>query len=406
MALRILVLGCSGASTGELTLTFDWLRRLRREVDVHVLVNALAQGSAKWFGATVHGYPAAGGHEAVREVERVFDEVKPDVLLVADMLLAYLTSPEFARYFRRGPNLLTPFLERAAASCCVVGLDLYDWDENHPHVDLFGRPGQRFGVQASDRVRRLMPSPYLAPAASTPGRGRYALMKKETPPSEAERSAVRDELGLTGKVVFIATSPWQHLMAGHREAAQVSLHLPGLLLDWLDTVRETTPLTVLHLGPQPFPARAGYRHVPQMPPEQFRRLLGAADLVLSPNSIATTNIRAAAFSVPVCAVHNSGASPVGDDAAARFFEEAAPYPWHVWPLGLFRLIERVLEDNPYRAMQTHVDVARPEEALQAIVELLTSQNAADEARAKQAAFFEVLEETVDDADGALDAVLA
>ncbi len=405
-ALRILVLGCSGASTGELTLTFDWLRRLRREVDVHVLVNALAQDSAKWFGATVHGYAPAGGREAIAQVQAVFDEVKPDVLLVADMLLAYLTSPEFARYFRRGPNLLTPFLERATESCRVVGLDLYDWDTNHPDVDLFGRPGQRFGVQASEAIRRLMPSPYLAPAASSPGRGRYALMRSEAPPAEAERRAVREELGLGERVVFLATSPWQHLMAGHREATDVSLHLPTLLLDWLDEVRAAAPHTVLHLGPQSFGARDGYRHVPQMPPDQFRRLLGAADLVLSPNSIATTNIRAAAFGVPVCAVHCSGDAMRGSHAATeRFYDAASPYPWHVWPLGLYRLIEAVLDDNPYRAMQTHVDVARPEDAVQAIVALLTDAAAIDTAKARQADFFRQLEATVDDADGALNAML-
>lgn len=405
-ALRILVLGCSGASTGELTLTFDWLRRLRREVDVHVIVNALAQDSAKWFGATVHGYAPEGGREAVAQVEAVFDEVKPDVLLVADLLLAYLTSPEFARYFRRGPNLLAPFLERAARTCRVVALDLYDWDAHHAEVDLFGRPGQRFGVQVSERIRRLMPSPYLAPAPSTPGRGRYPLMKGQGAPSDAERRAVREELGLGERVVFIATSPWQHLMAGHREATQVSLHLPALLLDWLDEVRAAAPHTVLHLGPHSFGARDGYRHVPQMPPDQFRRLLGAADLVLSPNTIATTNIRAASFLVPVCAVHYSGAPITGASAAARFHEEASPYPWHVWPLGLYRLIEAVLANNPYRAMQTHLDVARPEEAVETMIQLLTNGAAIDAARAKQTAFFAELEATVDDAEGALDAVLA
>lgn len=411
-ALRILVLGCSGASTGELTLTFDWIRRLSRDVEVHVLVNELAASSAKWFGATVHGFPRDGGRPALAFVERVFEEVQPDLLVVADLLLAYLTSPEFGRYFRRGPNLLPPFLERAAQRCRVVGLDLYDWDANGEAVDLFGRPGQRSTAPVPASIRRLMPSPYLAPAPSTPGRGRYPLMRRETPASDEERGAIRASLGLGDeKLVFLATSPWQHMMAGHREAASVSIHLPTLLLDWVDLLRERVPLTLVHLGPSAIATRAGYKHVPQLAPEEFRRLLSAADLVLSPNTIATTNIRAAAFGVPVCAVTLSSIeAPKGDDpatAAARsFFDRSRDvYPWHVWPLGLHRLMERLLEDNPFAGMQTTVDVREPERAIDRMTELLRSAVAIDELRHSQRAYFDLLDATVDDAEGALDALL-
>jgi hypothetical protein len=57
-------------------------------------------------------------------------------------------------------------------------------------------------------------------------------------------------------------------------------------------------------------------------------------------------------------------------ASRRHLEAVAPgYAHSVWPLGLARLLEAVLEDNPFANTQRHVDVTEPDAAVDAIVEL-------------------------------------
>ncbi len=382
---RIALLGGSGSSTGELTLAFDWLRRLERPVTP---IAILAQRSAPlfaWTGAETHVYPDAGGVEASRAIDVALEASRPDVVVVCDLLLAYLTSPELGRFFRRGPSLLGPLLTRWSARTRVLALDLYDWDRNAAAIDLLGAPAWSVPTAVPPGVGRLCPAPYLAPAASSPGRGRYAMMRAMAPPSSAEREEARASVGVgPGPLVLLTTSPWQHMFALDPRAARVTHGLPVLLLEWLAAARRRLRgLELVHLGPVAIPSEAvprglSYHHVPQLEPRRFLPLLGSAELVLSPNCIASSNVRAAALGVPVLSVHAraDGASrpPLGRSAAARasrrHLEAVAPgYAHSVWPLGLARLLEAVLEDNPFANTQRHVDVTEPDAAVDAIVEL-------------------------------------
>jgi hypothetical protein len=175
-------------------------------------------------------------------------------------------------------------------------------------------------------------------------------------------------------------------------------------------------VTLLHLGPAAINlpadvARLRYHHVAQMPPDRFRRILGAADLVLTPNCIASSVVRGASMRVPAAALRlgraagaagAGGAATPAQSALASFLREAAPvYPFLVWPLGLHDAMLSILEDNPFAGIQAHFDVLEPDRAVDGLVRLLIDPAARDEIRHAQAAYFAVLAHDLDEADDAL-----
>ena len=403
--MKLAVIGCSGVSTGELTLVLDWARRLERDVDLHLIVSEQIAPSLAWTNATIHPFVLRGGSAGALSIERSLAAIEPDAVLIADLLLCYLTSPEFGRVFR-GANLLAAVVARATTRYPVIALDLYDWDENASAIDLAGSTDQSLATAVPPAVGRLMPSPYLRPEPSTPGRGRYAMMDLAATPSKKQRAAVRKHLGLTGTVVLTTTSPWQHLFSANPAAAGVTAALPPLMLSLLDEAASKRAVTLVHLGPAPISPlprlkATTYRHVPQLPPDQFLPLLSSVDLVLAPNAIATTNIRAASMGIPVATLE-VGRGPLRGHPALETYAKAAqpPYPFRVWPLGFYDLMQGVLRDNPFATIQQALDACEPAACVEGLADLLTGK-AAKRLGEAQRDYFETLSTRIDSAEEAL-----
>jgi hypothetical protein len=412
---KLAVLGCSGYSTGELTLALDWAKRCRRDVALTILVPKTLAPSVAWTGARVVTFPQRGGFLGLSRVRRTLADSPPDALLLADLLLFHDAPYEFGLSF-------AVLADPQHVPYRVLGLDLFDWDARGRRLDLHGV--RRFaGVpDLPAGVGRLMPSPYLAPGPSTPGRGRYAMMEDGTPMSDAERAAAREELGLgSGKVALVVTSPWQHLARMEEGARHVTNHLPALLLRVLDlAARRLGGLTLVHLGPAPMvvpPDVTGlsYRHVPQLPPGPYRRLLGCVDAVVTPNCIGSSVIRAASLRVPVASFRVGRAvegPPPGEprtpaqSALHAYLQAVCPtYGFLVWPLGLQEGMEEVLRDNPFSSVQRHLDLLAPDDAVDGLWRLLSDPAEADGVRHDQARYFSVLRDGVNSPEEALDAAL-
>src|SRR5689334_12930805 len=85
--LKVCIFGCSAFTTGELTLAFDWVKRCTRKIELHALVAKSLEASAKWTGAQVTTYPMHGGFLWLSRIHRALEQIAPDVLVVADLLL-------------------------------------------------------------------------------------------------------------------------------------------------------------------------------------------------------------------------------------------------------------------------------------------------------------------------------
>ncbi|MBI5496410.1 MAG: hypothetical protein HY904_15410 [Deltaproteobacteria bacterium] len=405
-ATRVMILGCSAATTGELTMALDWASRCQRRVELHACVPVPLTSLARWYGATVRNYPTLGIARAAERIQEGVRQVKPDIIVLADILLAYGLSPEFAD----GLAYLVPEALRLAR---VLAMDLYDFDQTAMDVDVFGRPLFQRAPWVPPRVGRLLPCPANRPEKSSPGRGRYAMMADRGPLPDAQRRAVREKHGVSGPLVVMATSHWQHALQKRRETEHVARAFPALAFRYLDEAA-AVPVDVIHVGPEPLPvpadcARLRYRHVDAMPPAELLDLLGAADLFLTANSPASSAVRAASVRTPVAALHLgpelTPTSSRAGRALAEYASGGAHHPFSLWPVGMFTLVQEVLRDNPFRNTQLHLDGGRPDEAVAGIRALLAEPAVADAQRAAQEAYFRQLAQTVDTPDRALDAAL-
>lgn len=423
---RLCILGCSSATTGELTLALDFASRLSRPLDRCAVVPSAVGRTFRDAGWRVCAYPSIGPRTALNRIREGLREFSPDILLIADLFLFYGMAGEFG-------GMLPAVVAEACPRAKLLGLDVYDWDRNRDAIDLFGRPAMmNFAARGfippapvpPPSLGRLLPAPYLAPEHSTPGRGHYAMMADRGRPSAETRVTARVELGLPdGPLMLLTTSPWQHLAVDHPESARVARQFPALALRLIDhAVDWAGHGTLVHLGPAPWELPSDvvnleYRHVSQLPPAEFARLLAATDVLVSANTIASSNIRAASLRIPVAMLHlgravaappaelHALATPQG--AVDRFLADAAPsYACSVWPLGMHALLSRMMQANPFADLQVHLDALDGEAAVEGLARLLRERGARDECREKQELYFKALPALTDDADTALDAALA
>jgi hypothetical protein len=402
----------SGWTTGELTIALDWAARCLRRLDIHAVVPDSAAGAAARPGVTVSTYPSRGGILARHGLRRALERVRPEIVVVADILLLRCAPYEFGVAF-------DDVVEDAARTARVLALDLYDWDAL---LEQPRSPWAPLSVPVPRSVGRLLPSPYLPPAPSSPGRGRYAMMETPGPASRATRAATRLELGLPAtSLAMVTTSTWQHQAAGVPAMAACAEAFPDLMLRLLDLAAQRTgQLTLLHVGPRPLPLPPGvrtlaYRHATHLAPDTFGRLLGSVDLFVTPNTLATTAVRAATMAVPVAAlrvgrdVDHAPLSPPttpAQAALATFLARVCPTPAVLqWPFPGPGVVGHLLANNPFTPTQTHLDVLEPDAAVDALHALLAHEATRDGARHLQAGYFDLVGRTVGTPEDALEAAL-
>lgn len=414
-----MILGTTGFSTGELTLTFDWLSRLTRPLEVHLALSRRVPHLKVDRPAETHYLPATSGVPLAQATRAVFETVRPDALVVADIWLLMVASPELGAFYQGRP-VLAPWLLEVSRHTPVLALDLYDWDRHAPEIDLFGRRCGPLAAPVPASIGRLMPSPYLPPARSAPGRGRFMMMTRRPPPAARERRDQREALGLGPRAVLIPSSPWHHGLKLLPDAGRTAEALPALTYSLLDLAAASAgPIDVVQLGPQPIPLPAGARHlrlhhVSQLEPHRFVPLLASVDLVLSTNAIASTNVRAASLGVPVASLYVGPDPPPARipggapwSALASYLESARPsYPLAIGAMGMEHLVRLLLENNPFAGVQRRFDVTEPERAVEGLREVLFEPAARDSLRHAQESYFSLLERELDAPDVALDRALS
>jgi hypothetical protein len=247
----------------------------------------------------------------------------------------------------------------ALADAPVVALDLWNLPETGLVWD-YGPHEERLDPRILAFGRRLVPVPLARPDVP----GGYDALPRIAPLSADARARLRAELGVSAKLVLWPSAGWQHA-AAHRDPAlrRLADELPPRVL------RALAPLgvAVVHVGPEPFAgagAFPGYRHLPQLAPQGFARLLSAADLYLGFNAAATSLAGAIAARAPIL---------LGQPAGMR-----------AWPLSLDRFLAPFVDGNPCYGAARVADPLDEAAFAGAARELLFDAAAADALRARQA----------------------
>ena len=286
----------------------------------------------------------------------------------------------------------------------AIALDTWNLPDTGIQLD-YGRHPMHFSPRALDLSRRLIPAPHIRP---TRKQGIYNALPATVPPSSRERRRWRAELGLRRgeRLVLMTTSGWQ--LPGSQQLPHVvrsARLLPELVAALL--ARVGPHLRVLHVGPRPDvplgkALQGRYHWRPQMPAARFSKLVAAADLLLTFNVSSTVVGSAIAAGLPVLVGMNShDCRTVGDALAllpARpspmlhgWLRRAVPvHRFHLWPVGLFGFLSRVLARNPYRSAFRQIEVLEEETFRDTCRALLFDPKVADAERERQEAYREVV----------------
>lgn len=247
--------------------------------------------------------------------------------------------------------------------CLTASLDTWDSAQTGHLIDLPDGSTRSLVLEQAEETlglyaqieHRLIPVPV---AACDGRRGKFRCLPDwRTCRWDLE---ARQRLGLSPgeRLVLFPTSPWQQpdrLPADSRGLAGL---LPRILHRSLSKLGSRIHL--VHVGPSALELPqegCRYHWLPSCRAEEFDSLLAAADLVVSGNIAATTNVKAMAFKTPLLVLRNSrrlrrpgDLEEVErlDNGLKGLLKSALPiHPFTVWPLGYQRFLEPILSENAY-----------------------------------------------------------
>ncbi len=381
MARRHLFLAVAAAGFGEVLVGIDLARALHAAGDyvafLHPGALALLFKDLPFRTGTLD-FAMPEIEKAVGAVvrERHFDTV----ILVDITSVTYTIGAAAVRALLRG------------CQARLIGLDLWSltdtdltWDVSDYRVRL---------DPVVLEVPALRPSPIASPRAP----GAFRALPELTPMAADERRRVRAELGLASdeRLIVSTTAEWQMPRRyRHRQPHRFAFGLPGLYqLVW----RRLERARLYHVGPQPLAWAAGdpsYRNSAQLPPAEFRRILGAADLLLTVNVVATSIAAAISLGVPVALITSgkSGATatelevglrrPMPADLATWIAEVLPFRPFWAYPIGLHSFLDPVLAGNPYAEALEKLELLDLEDSAARVQTLLDDPDARAQVCARQ-----------------------
>lgn len=243
----------------------------------------------------------------------------------------------------------------------VLALDCWNLPRT-PWVWDYGPVSEVLHPAFHELARRLVPVPTAHPDVP----GGYAALPSVSPMSPAERVAERSALGVGAdeRLVVWPTAPWQHVEGQENPIlGEIARRLPGAIVPRLARLGAR----IVHVGPWPLPVESpGLRHLPPLPPPAFERLLGAADLLLGFNAIASSLATAVAARLPVL---------LGQLPRLR-----------AWPLSLEGVLGGMVQGNPFYDALRVVDAADGDAFLAAARALLFDDTEVAALRARQDAY--------------------
>jgi hypothetical protein len=274
---------------------------------------------------------------------QVIEETRPDAIVFADYPLLFFSSGSVPL----ADDEWLDALERAEAR--LFTLDHLGYAQGQ-RIVAFGPPHMTFGMEVTAALPAsmevLLPCPINDPAPIPGRRGRAFRCGVAGEISETERRAVRARyLGDDAGLLVLHTTPGWAVHLARDLGLPHYRFLSELLAEMLAGLRHRVVVASVNADGLLAPAQIrGFRavNVPPMPPDEFERLIAAADLMLTDNAISVSLGKAVSLDVP-CALLANGSSITElqerrSEPGARWaysIEQERPgaiFPWEVFPI--------------------------------------------------------------------------
>lgn len=316
---------------------------------------------------------------------------------VSSIILAdYYAATLFFVCARLDPDILTQF------SLPLIAIDTWD-SINTPEIIDVAIDDSRHRTFWRDISMSIYPVPFLRPAAC---RATYGSLPSKATLGGKTKAQVRENLGLKRewKVVLFCTAEWQHPnyeSQGDSER-RMATSMPMLVGDYLSRMGEQVHM--VHVGPLALNIgehlHGRYHWMPALSPESFANIVASADLLLSANISATTITKAMVSEVPTLVLQNSVSAESVEEAEEKmknppterlrqWLNESMPlFPFALWPVGYHRLLEPLLQDNPYMSALEVVELLDEKAVEGALARLLFDEGHRAKHRHRQSAYLD------------------
>jgi hypothetical protein len=369
-----LFLAAFPASRGEITLALRIAKELSDHGDRIVFVACKAEEEV-FRDRLVNFVPVDSMRNNFdAEMTEAVRHFKADSIILVDVLTNSVTF----EYFR----VPRTFFEKTKIP--IIALDVYRLINGRESGDLFFSRIIDFRYLNSFPALRLYPVPFVPPDDVD---GNYCSLPAPFSVESNDAERLKEQLGFAekDKIILMVGTAWQvPSFWDDPHCRRISTISPLLLTQYLSKLDSN--VHVLHVGPEAYRVSEGFRdRYHWMAPvglRMFQTIIAASNLFLTLNLVGTTLSTAITAGLPMIVVSNSITANSLEEAsesaafhlsetAVNWLHRALPiYRFLAWPIGYYRLVSPLLENNEFCSTYRSVELLDEEKFLREATGLL------------------------------------
>jgi hypothetical protein len=389
------------ASRGEITLALRVAHDLYEQGDRIVFL--IYESDSKIFSGKPYEIvlldsftPPLDNH-----LTKIVQSYKPDSLILVDLMSNSL--------WLHPRNDGKWFLDQQMVP--VLAMDIHNVGGNNLRADVFLDREWEMGPLTSIPKGRILPVPYISAHLADV----YDCLLPPVQVSEDQKKQIRSELGISNseKFILMVSANWQSASTWDDiHGRRISMFVPNLLTYYISRI--DSRVKVVHIGPQKFYVHKNlterYLWLEQVDQLRFQALLASADLFVTPNIIGTTLSSVLTVGIPMVVVRNSIRARSTDEVISKLSAKPSEelmnwmqfgipiYPFRAWPLGLYKLTSRSLENNPFCETFIDTELLKEEEFIEACRKMLYDNQAREAILQRQKNYNEMVRKLPGGAD--------
>jgi len=242
----------------------------------------------------------------------------------------------------------------------VFAIDIYHLTEDVKSADAFLDQEYDVSYLSSVPRGRITPVPFVSPDATPDA---YDALPSVASISDRDKKQITQEFGF-GKdeklllmvgAKWLTPSFWQDI-----HIRRAAMRVPNLISYYVSRIPN---LRIVHIGPEPYHIdrnlEGRYHWLNQLEPKRYQAILASTDIFLTCNLSSNTLASAVAQGIPSLLLRNSFRVRTIDEATSKipgkpsekllsWLESVLPMNcFYNWPGGYYRLLSRLLPNNPY-----------------------------------------------------------
>ena len=293
----------------------------------------------------------------------------------------------------------------------VLAIDIYHLTEDVKSADAFLDQEYEVSYLSSVPRGRITPVPFVSPNATPDA---YNALPSVTEISENEKMQIYQELGFgkDEKLLLMVGAKWQTPSFWQDiHIRRAAIRVPNLISYYVSRIPN---VRIVHIGPEPYHIdrnlEGRYLWLNQLEHKRYQAILASADLFLTSNISSNTLAAAVALGIPSIVLRNSFKVMNVDEAIAKvpgkpsekllnWLKSSLPINcFYNWPGGYYRLLSRLLQDNPYCETFETTELFYEDEVIGQCQTLINDSTARQQMKERQARYVRLVQDLPSGAD--------